>query len=433
MKVAIDQIKIKEERFREDYGAVEELAVSIQKYGLLHPIVVDAEFNLVAGERRLKAHQALGLKEIEVKQLTEMTPLERREIEMEENLRRKNFNWQEETKAFREIDQIKREMYGSGTKGHGGGWSQRDTAESVGASTGTISRDIRLAAALEEFPELEKEQTKDAAWKKYQRMKERSVVAELSSRVQVVVDTSCIVHGDSTGEMKKLADESVDLVFTDPPFGIGLDKGMKSEEAWGGKVYDDDPQHVLNTISLVTKECFRVLKNDRHMYFWFGIQHYEYVFNMLTEIGFNVGTVPCVWSKKGGGVGGSEYAYASNYEVCFLAMKGRRPLVRVGLGNVWDEPRIPPQRKVHPTEKPTSLIRRCIEQSSNIGELVIDPFAGSGSTLIAGLETRRRVWGCELNKEYYGQIIVKLDRLRDALNIPLLEGSREAYGNVEEV
>ena len=416
MKVKVSDVKIKEERFREDYGEIEELAVSIQRYGLFHPIVVDEELNLIAGERRLKAHKAIGLTEIEVKQIKDVSDLERREIEIEENLKRKDFTWQEEVKAKSEVDKIKRELYGDAIKGHGGGWSIRDTADSLGDSVGTVSRDLRLATALTEFPELVKEGTKEAAWKKYQKMKERLLVDALSDKVRVEIDTSCIVHGDSTKTMQKLASSSVDLVFTDPPFAIALDKGgVKAKEAWAGKVYDDEMQHVLNTISLVVKECYRILKDNRHMYIWFGIQHYQYLFDLLVQTGFNVNAVPCVWSKKGGsGAGGSDYAYSSNYELCFFCMKGRRSLNKLGQPNVWEEPRLAPQRKVHPTEKPTSLIRRCIEQSSNAGELVIDPFAGSGSTLIAGLECKRRVWGCEIDKEYYSQIVLKLEKMKNS-------------------
>lgn len=373
MKVDITKVIIKDERFREDYGEIEDLAVSIQRYGLFHPIIVDSHFNLIAGERRYKAHKMLGLKEIEVRKLEEVTDLERREIEIEENLKRKDFTWQEEIKAKNEVDRIKRDLYGSAIKGHGGGWSIRDTADSLGDSIGTVSRDLRLAKAVEEFPELMTESTKDGAWKKFQRMKERLIVDALAEKVKVEIDTSCIVNGDSKIEMCKLASNSVDLVFTDPPFAIALDKNMKAADAWGGKVYDDEVQHVLNTISLVVKECYRVLKDDRHMYIWLGIQHYNFVVQLMIDTGFNVNVVPCVWSKKGGaGAGGSEYAYSSNYEVCLFCMKGRRPLNKLGQPNLWEEQRVAPQRKVHPTEKPTSLIRRCVEQSSQAGELVIE-------------------------------------------------------------
>jgi len=415
-KVKVDSIKIKGERFREEYGEIEELAVSIQRYGLLHPIVVekDKEGNiwLVAGERRLRAHQLLGLEYIEVKFLSELDELERREIEIEENLRRKNFTWQEEVKAKAEVDRIKRELYGNAVKGHGGGWSIRDTAESLGDSIGTISRDLRLAKAIEEYPELAKEKNKESAWRKYQRLRERKVVEVLAEKVKVKVDTKCLVCGDAVKEMKKLKSGSVDLVLTDPPFAIALDKGFKSADYWAGKVYDDELQSVLNTVDLVIKECYRVLKDDRHLYLFFAIQHYEYVLKMLKDAGFNVNEVPCIWYKTGGaGAGGSEYAYASNYELFFLAMKGRRPLNKLGQSNVFVEPRVAPQRKVHPTEKPTSLLRKLIEQSTQAGELVIDPFAGSGSTLIAAFECNRRAWGCELDKEYYSQAVLRLEKM----------------------
>jgi len=412
-KVKVDDIKIKNERFREDYGEIEELAVSIQRYGLLHPIVVDSELNLIAGERRLKAHKLLGLVEIEVKSLKDVTELEKREVEIEENLRRKDFTWTEEVRAKGEVDKIKRELYGSAVKGHGGGWSIRDTADSLGDSVGTVSRDLRLAKALTEFPDLLREKTKDAAWKRYQKIRERDIVQELAEKVVVKVDTGCLVHGDSKVEMKKLKSSSVDLVLTDPPFAIALDKGFKSADAWAGKVYDDELQHVMNTIDLVIKECYRVLKEDRHMYLFFAIQHYDYVHKMIADAGFNVNPVPCMWHKTGGGgAGGSEYSYASNYEVCFLAMKGRRSLNKLGQTNVFVEPRVAPQRKIHPTQKPHSLIRRMIEQSSQPGELVIDPFAGSSSTLISAFEVKRQAFGIELDKEYYTQGVLRIEAFK---------------------
>ncbi len=264
-----------------------------------------------------------------------------------------------------------------------------------------------------EHLELGKAKNVQDAWKKLQRMRERDVVEELAEKVKVNVDTKCLVHGDSKVEMKKIKSGTVDLIFTDPPFAIALDKGFKSIDAWAGKVYDDELQSVMNTISLVVKECYRVLKDDRHMYLWFAVQHYEYVYKMLTDVGFNVNAVPCVWYKTGGsGAGGSEYAYASNYELFFLCMKGRRALNRLGQSNVWVEPRVAPQRKVHPTEKPTGLIRKIIEQSTLPGEIVADPFGGSFSTPMAAFECNRQAWACEIDREYYSQGVLKLEKFK---------------------
>jgi len=414
MKVKLKEIVV-EGRFREDYGDVESLAVSIQRYGLAHPIVVRKEgekIRLIAGERRLKAHELLGMEEVEVKFMNELTELEARELEIEENIKRKDFTWQEEVKAKSEVDEIKRKLYGAAIKGHGGGWGLEQTAQSLGESVGTVSQDIRLAKAIEEFPELASEKNKASAWKKYQRLKERALVSALVDKTKIVAGKECVKLGSSEQLMKNIASISVDLVVTDPPFAIDLDKGtMKSEDYWAeGGIYDDEYQHVLNTIGLVAKECYRVLKNDRCMYMFFGVQHYEYVHKMLVAVGFHVNPVPLIWHKTGGaGAGGSDYAYASNYEACFFCMKGRRALAKLGESNVFTEPRVAPQRKIHPTEKPTQLLRRLIEQSSNPGELVIDPFAGSGSTLIAAFECGRQALGIEQSATHYGQALLRIE------------------------
>lgn len=413
MKVKVADIIIKSERFREDFGEVEELAVSIQRFGLFHSIIVDSSLNLIAGERRLKAHKLLGIAEIEVKIFEDLDELEKREIEIEENLRRKDFTWQEEIKAKGEVDRIKRELYGDAVKGHGGGWGLKETAESLGRSIGTVSRDLRLAKALEDDPSLLEEKTKEAAWNRYLRKQERGVVEAMADKIVVDVDLKCLVNGDSVVETQKLKSGSVDLLLTDPPFGINLES--KSGAYWGGKMYEDDdePQRVFDFINLILKECYRALKPDRHAYIFFDIRHHHLLWNMLTDIGFHVNPVPCIWSKLGaGGAGGNMYAYPSNYESCFFAMKGRRKLNKPGKSNVWSEQRVTPTRKIHPTERPAPLLREMIEQSSLPGELVIDPFAGSASTLVAAFQTKRLAWGCEKDSEYYSKAVVALQQFK---------------------
>lgn len=88
------------ERRREDYGDIPALAASIEKYGLLHPIVVDEAGTLVAGERRLRAVQSLGWASVDVRSLGELTDAERDEIELEENLQRKDLTAGERSKTL---------------------------------------------------------------------------------------------------------------------------------------------------------------------------------------------------------------------------------------------------------------------------------------------------------------------------------------------
>jgi ParB/RepB/Spo0J family partition protein len=96
-KVQVSSIKVKD-RLREDLGDIDELAESIKSFGLLHPIVVDSQKRLVAGARRLAACKKLGMRHIEVKLYGQLSDVERREIELEENLKRKDLTKFEESK-----------------------------------------------------------------------------------------------------------------------------------------------------------------------------------------------------------------------------------------------------------------------------------------------------------------------------------------------
>lgn len=97
MKMAISDMKIGDRR-REELGDIEGLARSIERFGLLHPPVVDDHGHLVAGLRRVRAHELLGLTEIEVRRFADLTEAERREIELEENIRRKDLTPHERSK-----------------------------------------------------------------------------------------------------------------------------------------------------------------------------------------------------------------------------------------------------------------------------------------------------------------------------------------------
>ena len=165
-KVKIEDIVVGR-RCREDFGDIEGLAISIQRFGLLHPIVIDEKKNLLAGERRLRAHKYLGLKEIEVNYRKDLDGAEKKEIELEENLKRKDLNWPELVIANKELYDIRVQLHGPRVKGHDSdGYGRQDHAMALGKSQGSVSQDLQLAEALIKFPELAKEKTKTVAFNK---------------------------------------------------------------------------------------------------------------------------------------------------------------------------------------------------------------------------------------------------------------------------
>ena len=109
MALPVDAITIPERR-REDYGDIAGLAASIEKYGLLHPIVLDDEATLVAGGRRLEAVKSLGWDTVPVRAFGELTEAERHEIELEENLQRKDLTPYERSKTLVKLVETARQV-----------------------------------------------------------------------------------------------------------------------------------------------------------------------------------------------------------------------------------------------------------------------------------------------------------------------------------
>src|SRR6266478_5969995 len=112
MKVPIREIKILD-RQRKEFGNVEELANSLARFGLLQPIVLDDSNTLIAGHRRLLAAMQLGWDEIDAMQRSGLDDLARRELELEENIRRKDLVWSEEVRAVRDLYRMRQVRYGS--------------------------------------------------------------------------------------------------------------------------------------------------------------------------------------------------------------------------------------------------------------------------------------------------------------------------------
>lgn len=165
MEMPISKIIVGDRR-REDLGDVAGLARSIDKYGLLQPVVVDSRARLVAGERRLRACQRLGMKWIPVQQLDDLSDAQLREIELEENLRRKDLTEYERSRtlvarveAARDVatesdplicpnsGQIRARSMKPG--------SLRDVSQRTGIPRQTINSAQKHVAAVERYPELE--------------------------------------------------------------------------------------------------------------------------------------------------------------------------------------------------------------------------------------------------------------------------------------
>ncbi len=185
-----------------------------------------------------------------------------------------------------------------------------------------------------------------------------------------------VVHGKCETTLAAMASDSIDLVVTDPPYGMAYRSNMRIARERFAEIANDatfDPEWQLAWL----RECYRVLRPDTHIYVFCSDHHLGEFRATVKEAGFNVKRC-LVWCKGGGGMGDLTGDYAHETEFVVFAHKGVRPLAGKRESNVLNVPKVRPADMRHPTEKPVGVMRRFIQKSCVAGGVVLDPFAGSG-------------------------------------------------------
>lgn len=213
------------------------------------------------------------------------------------------------------------------------------------------------------------------------------------------MELDIIYNEDCIESMKKIPDESIDLIITDPPYlmkyktNYRKDKHHKFCSEIDG---DDDPELIKTYI----KECYRIMKNDSACYMFCNSNKVDVFKRQLEKVGFNIKNM-IVWVKNNWTAGDLKASYGKQYELILYVNKGRRFINGSRLTDVWEFPRVSWSKQLHQNQKPVELIKQCIEKSSDPGAIVFDGFMGSGTTAIACIDTDRHYIGYELDPEYY--------------------------------
>ena len=239
-------------------------------------------------------------------------------------------------------------------------------------------------------------------------------------------DNSIVILGNCLENLTKISDNSIDLIFADPPYNIGKDFG-NNKDKW------NSTSQYIEWCKLWIDECFRILKDDGTFYFMTATQFMPYLdvytsekYNILSRIIWNYDSSG-VQSKK---MFGSLYEpilmctkkknskYTFNYNDIMVEAKtgAKRKLIdyrkkipapyntKKVPGNVWNFSRVRfkmGEYENHPTQKPEALLERIILASSNEGDIVLDPFSGAFTTSSVAVKLGRKAIGIELNEEYY--------------------------------
>jgi len=201
---------------------------------------------------------------------------------------------------------------------------------------------------------------------------------------------------DAINWLRHQPHESIDLLITDPPYeslekhrAVGTTTRLKHSKSSSNDWFQVFPNARFGELF---EQVFRVLKPNRHFYLYCDAETMFVAKPEAEKAGFRFWK-PLVWDKRTIGMG---YHYRARYEFILFFEKGKRKLNDLGIADVISVPRI---HRGYPAEKPSAVSEVLIRQSSEPGEVVADPFMGSGSVGVAAARLGRRFRGTDVNPE----------------------------------
>jgi DNA modification methylase len=440
---------------------VEQIVKSIEEFGFIKPIYIDAQDEIIAGHGSVKAAKKLGMKQVPVVVLKHLTETQKRALLIADNKIPMNAAWDVHMLQI-ELKELKAEGFDMELLA----FSDGELSDIFGEdSAGGNTADDHTPGVVKGKPT--------------SKLQDVWLMGE-----HRVMCGSCTVAAD----FKKLMNgDLASLVFTDPPYGISYES-EEFDEIEGDDLRRDNLCKDLLIPAL--KLSAKYARDNAAFYIWHGHQTREDFAHALKIAGLQE-LQYLIWAKPGMVLGNQDYR--NTYEPCFYAAKaGEKPRFLGGRDepNVWRvtfsddreqattlgkgilisdgdggklfikgaEPKAGKLRNVrlavkqsfvlyseerngtlwqvskdagryvHPTQKPVELALRAITNSSTQSELVLDPFLGSGSTLIAAEKLKRRCYGTDLDPRYVDVIV---QRWQEFSGRPAtLEGTKKTFDQI---
>lgn len=414
-------------RYRDDLGDLDSMVESMKDKGVLQPITVTPDLELLAGERRVTAARKAGLTTIPALIRPKADAIDAREVELLENLVRKDFTFVERCNLTMELNRLYKE--------NNRDWSQAKTAQILDRSGASVSRDIKIAEAMQVLPELRTLKTADEALKVINKFEEQIIVGELRRRQVEQVGTG-VGLDKGLQSMLKLADANYqvgdtfaglaelpsggDFGFTrfgiiecDPPYGIDLTEQKRSKDSVTSNVHtyqEVDKEAYPTFLKRLATELYRVAGQHTHLIFWFGPTWQHQVLTALTDAGWKVDDIPCLWVKNQGQTMQPKTYLGRAYEPFFLARKGQPTIIKEGRLNVFNFPSVAGVKKYHPTERPVAMIEEIFNTLGLPRTSVLVPFLGSGASLRAAYNCGMTGTGWDINGEYKDKFMLAVEQ-----------------------
>ena len=368
----VSEVRPYEKNPRKNAEAVKYVRASIEKFGFKQPIVIDSNRVIISGHTRLEAAKSLGMDEVPCIVADDLTEAQAKALRLADNKVAEFSEWEMnllggELGELAEISDIDMGDFGF----------DLSEFDNIGLN------DEDTEVVEDEVPEeVEPVCKKGEIW---------------------LLGEHRLMCGDSTSadDVAKLMEGSkANLLFTDPPYGYEYQSNMRTKSEKFDVLKNDDkildffpllPSFVDGWIFVCT--TWKVLD------MWTAIFKKQYDLTNLI-----------VWDKGGGYIGDLRKTFGTDYEIIMCSNNGKE-LTGKRLGSVWSIGKDNAEKYDHPTQKPVALSGTAIDCTTNEGDIILDLFGGSGSTMIACEQLGRKCRMMELDPHYCDVIIARWEKL----------------------
>jgi len=358
---------------------VAQIAASIREFGWGAPILIDGQNNVIAGHGRLLAARKLGMTEVPVVPLEHLSDTQRRALILADNKIGENASWENELLGV-ELSELQEAGFDLGLTGFSPEEWDALIAGEEDTNDGLTDEDAVPEAPVEPISQA------GDIW---------------------ILGEHKVICGDATKlEHYKalLGDELVDMTFTDPPYNVNYANTAKDKMRGKNRpILNDNLGDGFG--GFLMEACHNILTHTKGaVYIAMSSSELDTLQAAFRAAGGRWSTF-IIWAKNTFTLGRSDYQ--RQYEPILYGWREGIDHFWCGArdqGDVWHVKK-PAKNDLHPTMKPVELVERAIRNSSKTKDLVLDPFGGSGSTLIACEKTGRRARLIELDPKYVDVIV----------------------------
>lgn len=363
----VQEIKLKDikpygKNPRKNDDAVPYVAESIKQFGFKVPIVIDKNNVIVAGHTRYKAAKKLGFKSVPCIIADDLTDEQIKAFRLADNKVSEKAEW--------DLDLLDSEI------------------------EGIFDIDMTDFGFELESEELESEEDEYQGTVPEDPVTRKGDMWKLGEHLLLCGDSTCI-----TDVEKLMYEEKADMCFTDPPYGYEYQSNLRKKSKKFDVIENDDKiLDFFPSIQLVCNGFIFICTTWKVLDKWIPLfKKYHDLTNMI------------IWNKGGGGIGDLKHTFSTDYEVILCTNNGKE-ITGKRIGSVWTIKKDSSSEYVHPTQKPIKLSEFAIRNTTERGDIVLDLFGGSGSTLIACEQMDRRCRMMEYDPAYCDVIVNRWEK-----------------------